>query len=193
MYYLLGLISSDGNMSKRNRIEISLHSRDYELLTILSIGIYGIDRVLKDSKRVRARLIIYGKDVYNLYESFGLTQRKSATLNIDFDKIPKKFFIDFLRGYIDGDGNYLFKNINNVRLRMNGNQNTMSQFKEYILKYYDIPTSVYKTNTKSSFPYYLWVLQRNELVKRMLVLLYENKTYYMERKYNIIKEVFSAV
>lgn len=194
-YYLLGLIASDGCLHNNERtIEISLHEQDKNILIDISNGIFGENRVICEEKRNRVRLIISSIDVSNVYIQFGITPRKTATLNIKFEKIPEQYFHHFLRGYIDGDGNYWFKNNNNIHVRICGNENTMNNIKNYIFKYYNIDSYVYRIAANNvSFPFYEWTLQKTALVKQLLKIIYKDANYYIERKYNIIKSVLCAV
>lgn len=189
-YYLLGLISADGYLyDKKNRIEIGLHIKETDFLERISYAIYKENRTIVEERRNRVRLFIYGSDTYKLFCSYGLCQKKSECLNIDFDMIPKEYFHHFLRGFIDGDGNYLYRNINNVHMRLDGNKNMMFSIKKYIKLYFNLDSNVYKINPNVSFDFYRWVIQFTPNAKVLLNIIYSNCTYYMERKYNIIKDV----
>lgn len=106
LWYAIGLIATDGNLSKDGR-HINLTSKDKDLLD-------GIKEVLflknKLTKKARAKegekkyyFLQFG-DVkfYKYLLRIGLTPHKSLTLKEL--TIPKDFFVDFLRGVIDGDG-----------------------------------------------------------------------------------------
>lgn len=112
---------------------------------------------------------------------------------MDFSLIPKEFFHHFLRGYIDGDGNYLYRNINNVHLRIDGNEWMMTHIKEYVQRYYRIESKVYAVKTSSSFQMFRWTIQKTPYAKQLLNILYFDANIYMERKYNIVKNALSAV
>ena len=109
--YILGFIASDGNLYKRNghegQIRISLKKDDQEIL----------EKILKEMKsnhpiKIReanntATITFVSDKLYNDLLKIGLTPRKTLDLHIEeiFNNIPKIFWKDFLRGYIDGDGN----------------------------------------------------------------------------------------
>lgn len=193
-YYLLGLISADGYLyDKKKRIEIGLHIRETEFLQNISYAIYSRDRTIIEEKRKRVRLFLFGADTYNKFCSFGLCQKKSECLDIDFSMIPKIYFHHFLRGFVDGDGNYLFRNINNVHIRLDGNKSTMYSIKRYVKNHYNIESKIYKINVGVSYDFYRWTIQFTPEAKRLIKEIYNNSTFYMERKYNIIKDVLSAV
>ena len=104
LWYLVGLITSDGNLSPDGR-HIDITSSDYEFLQrIISltriknkIGTkYGKDKLKS------FHIQIANKNFYEFLLTIGLTPKKSLT--IGEVKIPAEFLSDFLRGLIDGDG-----------------------------------------------------------------------------------------
>lgn len=105
LWYLVGLITSDGNLSPDGR-HIDITSSDCEFLLGVKdltgitnkIGIkYGSDR-----KQKAFHIQIGNKNFYDFLLSVGLIQKKSLTIGAL--NVPKRFFVDFLRGLIDGDG-----------------------------------------------------------------------------------------
>lgn len=192
-FYLLGLIASDGCLHKNYKtIEISLHDRDIDILNKLSAGLFNQNRVIHEKHRNRARLLISSGKSTAMFCSYGITPAKSETLKINFDMIPVEHFYHFLRGYIDGDGSYTYKNENNIHVSICGNEYMMKKFQKYVLKYYGLESNVYKINEDISFPYYRWTIQKTPLVKELIKILYKDANYYIERKYNIIKSVLNS-
>ncbi len=104
--YAIGLLASDGHMSKDGR-HIDLTSKDVEQLENFMICL-GISNKI-GSKRSGAGLIhkrVQFGDVhfYQFLLSIGMTPTKSKTIgSLD---IPRKYFFDFLRGSFDGDGSF---------------------------------------------------------------------------------------
>ena len=102
--YAIGLIATDGSLSKSGR-HIDLTSKDIEQLQNFSkcLGI-RVNIGLKDKKKLSANFRVQIGDInfYRFLESIGLTQAKSLT--IGKLKIPNDLFFDFLRGVFDGDG-----------------------------------------------------------------------------------------
>ncbi len=102
---MIGLVASDGNLSPDGR-HIDITSSDYEFLLKIKdltgitnkIGIkYGSNR-----KQKAFHIQIGNKNFYEFLLSIGLIPKKS--LAIEAVNVPKRFFVDFLRGLIDGDG-----------------------------------------------------------------------------------------
>ncbi|TSC64054.1 MAG: Uncharacterized protein G01um101491_379 [Parcubacteria group bacterium Gr01-1014_91] len=109
MAYVVGFFAADGYISLNNRgahfwnIQIT----DKELLdnikrTVQSDHKIGIrKRNLKESTIYR--LQIGSIEMCNDLRKLGFTERKSKNLSVN--KVPKKYFSHFARGYFDGDGN----------------------------------------------------------------------------------------
>ena len=102
--YAIGLITTDGSLSKNGRV-IDFTSKDKELveLFISSLGIHSLIGIKKSgagniSFRVQIGDILF----YRFLQKIGLTPNKTKTLSKIL--IPKKYFRDFLRGHFDGDG-----------------------------------------------------------------------------------------
>ncbi|HRY62727.1 MAG TPA: hypothetical protein P5056_03080 [Candidatus Paceibacterota bacterium] len=104
--YAIGLISSDGSLSKNGR-HISFVSKDKDQvlnfikalhLKNIKIGKNYSGQYKSLSYRVQFGSVFF----YNFLLSLGLTPNKSKS--IGKLNIPDKFFFDFLRGVFDGDG-----------------------------------------------------------------------------------------
>ena len=102
--YAVGLLATDGCLG-RDGLWIDLTSKDKEQLqnynhclgTKVKIGIKN-----KNSNNRAWRVQMKNRNFYDFLVSIGFTPRKSMTINKIL--IPKKYFFDFLRGCLDGDG-----------------------------------------------------------------------------------------
>jgi intein/homing endonuclease len=104
LWYLVGLITTDGCLSSDGR-HIDITSKDYKFLALVkdSIGINNkIGFKYNGRKQEYFHIQIGNKNLYEFLVSIGLTPNKSLTL--EKVKVPDKYFVDFLRGIIDGDG-----------------------------------------------------------------------------------------
>jgi hypothetical protein len=101
--YIIGLLVTDGNLSKNGR-HITFTSKDLEQINnyrrILNldskIGKSGLGR--KMCYRVQFGDVLF----YQFLQSIGLTPAKSKTLGPIL--ISDEYFFDYLRGALDGDG-----------------------------------------------------------------------------------------
>ena len=105
MWYLVGLITTDGNLSLDGRhIDITSKHRNFleKLRKILGLkNKIGIKHS-GSSTRHYYHFQISNRNFYEFLLLIGLTPRKSLTLGEL--KIPAEWFSDFVRGVIDGDG-----------------------------------------------------------------------------------------
>lgn len=103
--YTIGLLTTDGNLSKDGR-HIDFTSKDVQLLETFKkcIGIKNkIGFKISGSSGKKCPHIQFSDvTLYKWLISIGLTPKKSKT--IGKLKIPNKYFFDFLRGHFDGDG-----------------------------------------------------------------------------------------
>lgn len=103
-WYLVGLITSDGCLSNDGR-HIDITSKDEHFLSGLRDELRLSSRVCKkyNSQHQQAfHIQISNKTFYDFLLSVGLKPKKSLT--IETLNIPDRFFADFLRGLIGGDG-----------------------------------------------------------------------------------------
>lgn len=102
--YSVGLITSDGSLSKDGR-HIDLTSVDIDQLQNFSRAMgreFRISNKFSGSKTPAYRIQFSDVAYYNFLLAIGLTPAKSLT--ISSLKIPDRYYADFLRGLFDGDG-----------------------------------------------------------------------------------------
>ena len=108
--YSVGIIATDGNLSPDGR-HLNITSRDEDMVLNIKKLLClenKIGRKARGGSKEKIYYVIQFGDV-NFYEfllSIGLTPAKSKTLKKI--NIPDKYFADFLRGCIDGDGSIGF-------------------------------------------------------------------------------------
>ncbi len=103
--YAVGLVASDGSLSKDGR-HISFVSKDFEQVNNFKGALCVHDlkiTVHLDSRHNKAFRAQFSDVLfYRFLESIGLHTNKSLTLGgLD---MPDEYFFDFLRGFFDGDG-----------------------------------------------------------------------------------------
>lgn len=104
--YVIGLITSDGNLSKDGR-HIDFTSKDLEQVEnfkkILNLSNkIGNKFRGKNDNNIYYRIQFGNVDFYKFLISIGLQPCKSKI--IESILVPQVYFVDFLRGYFDGDG-----------------------------------------------------------------------------------------
>lgn len=104
--YVVGLLTTDGSLSKDNR-HIDFTSKDKQLVELFRKCLRLKNKIGRKSRggcrEKKYYRIQFGNIVfYHWLQKIGLTPNKSKTIgNL---KIPNKYFPDFLRGHLDGDG-----------------------------------------------------------------------------------------
>lgn len=106
--YAIGLLTTDGNLSPDVR-HINFTSKDHELAILLKLCLGLKNKIGRKANgndvRKKYYVIQFGDVVfYDFLLQIGLKENKSKTL--DKLDIPKKYFYDFLRGHLDGDGTF---------------------------------------------------------------------------------------
>lgn len=110
--WLLGLIVSDGHISKNNVLVMRLSSKDIELLEKINKYLgstYKIQTHHEYDKRTEktydlCSLMIYRKQLAIDLKKLGVDNNKSKELKMP--NIPKEFIRDFVRGLVCGDGGW---------------------------------------------------------------------------------------
>ena len=106
LWYVVGLIATDGNLSKDGR-HISIVSKDNKFLrkvrkALLLKNKIGFKANGIHPEKIYSVLQIGDKKFFNFLLSIGLIPKKSLILGKL--TVPNDYFVDFLRGVIDGDG-----------------------------------------------------------------------------------------
>ncbi len=104
--YVVGIITTDGNLSPDLR-HINITSKDYEMMVncrkCLNINNKIGRKARGKSEDKKYFALQFGdKNFFEFLLSIGLAPKKSKILKEI--SIPRKFFSDFFRGCIDGDG-----------------------------------------------------------------------------------------
>lgn len=101
--YVVGLLVTDGCLSSDKR-HITFTSKDIEQIgnIIRILELKNKIGLTKNKASEAYRIQISNVQFYDWLTEIGLTPKKSLTLGEI--NIPDKYFIDFLRGHLDGDG-----------------------------------------------------------------------------------------
>lgn len=116
--YVIGIIATDGNLSPSGR-HINITSKDVDLIRTVRKLLRLDNKIGKKARggsQEKKYFVLQFGDIafYEFLESIGLSRAKSKTMGRI--SIPDEFFIDFLRGCIDGDGTIgAFKHPESVR------------------------------------------------------------------------------
>lgn len=99
--YAIGLLTTDGNLSKDGR-HINLRSSEIDLLNTFKKCLNLKNKIGYTDGQRGYRLQFGNVQFYNWLLKIGLFPAKTYT--IGEIKVPDEYFRDFLRGHLDGDG-----------------------------------------------------------------------------------------
>lgn len=202
--YFLGFIFADGwiviNPENHNyEFGIELQSQDKYVLEKLNnelggqniiyhhesrvINICGKNRQKNESDELR----IYSKKLVLGLNSNGIETNK--TLKRTYPIVNDKFFFDFLRGYIDGDGCY-WKNKKNYYLHITCATDSVLRYIQNKLDSYNIKTQIYQERDRK----YRLVCSNICSMKTLVNLLYPTKDIFcLTRKFEKIKSYLTSL
>jgi hypothetical protein len=104
--YVVGLLTTDGNLSKDGR-HIAIKSADLQLLRTIKKCLNLSNKITKTkndgwAKKSYYRLQFSKVQFYRWLLKIGLFPNKTYTIGAL--RVPDQYFRDFLRGHLDGDG-----------------------------------------------------------------------------------------
>jgi hypothetical protein len=184
--YLVGLITSDGNLEKEKK-RLKVTNKDFEIIEhtrdIVKNEITGRTYKPVESEKDGCNWWNYQFTSHSFYDfctNIGLMPNKSLIIT-ELD-IPDEYFSHFLRGLIDGDGNYSFNRDKYINIRIFSGAETF--LKNLLIKLKEM----YKIDGGSVFlgskSYVLHICEADSLI--LLPKIYKDDTYSLSRKKQII-------
>ena len=195
--YVVGLITTDGNLSKDGR-HINLVSKDINQLQNFAKILELKNRISphRSSSKITNSYHIQFSNVllYRFLLKIGLTPHKTKTLGVI--KIPSKYFIDFLRGHLDGDGSIFtyqdqyntYKGVQYTNLRIYTSFISVSKkhlewLRINIIKNLQVKGSFnYDQKDKNHLPIWRIKFSKKESLKLIKLLYYDRGLPSLERK-----------
>ena len=195
--YILGLWAADGNVSaKDNRLDLELNSLDYDLLEQIR-NVIKSERPIKiyqcQSGYVKNKLYFWSAHVKQKMIEYGIVPNKmySPDFHVPY-KLSKKYWIDYIRGFFDGDG--CIKKSSSITFELNSiNHNFLKEIQQFFKEYYDIDTNISIAHALLNQPIMYRLYCYGESVKRIYTLLYTPNTLYMQRKYDKWHEYYNDI
>ncbi len=196
--YIIGLITSDGNLSKDNR-HINFTSKDLYLAILFKNHLKIDNKIGKKSRsntEEKKYYFIQIGDVnfYRFLTKIGLKPNKSKKLNTL--NIPQKYFFDFLRGVFDGDGSVVssfdkrWKNSFVFYLVFySASPNFIDWLRKNIELLANIKGHINKSKKRSTIRLKYGKKEATILVKNMY---YKKNLPFLERKYSKIKKIIDT-
>ena len=146
MAYVLGLLGSDGSIaSHENCIYIELQESDSALLE-------EINRKLENGREVKyyktkrgyknCKLYFFSRHIKDRLKYYNLIPNKTYDTNFDFPrKLNKQYWIDYIRGYFDGDG--CISKTTSLRFKIDGtNRKLLECIQSYFKEEHSLDTQI---------------------------------------------------
>lgn len=184
--YIFGLWCADGCISD-GRFDIAQHSKDeYLLMEIKKLLEYT--GPLKKNGPHNMRLTISSKEICQDIKNLGGMERKSVVM--PFPSVPEVYYLDFIRGYCDGDGSVWYKKPKDKKnhylyCKIIGGHILLSHIQKYILENYNLLLNLRTIDQNNNFS----ILDANgKKAQQFLDLMYKSvndkKTnLFLTRKY----------
>ena len=186
MAWLLGFLAADGTVSSSNNtIKIGLSAKDKEIL-----------EKIKQEVEIENNIVEYttkdGFDCVDLHwtcakhkqelAKYGITPNKTFTIKPPI-QLSAEYYIDFIRGYFDGDGSINLIQGKNLRWQICGaTPEILEWIIDILYEQYNIPkVSVHCDMHRSKHNYYYFQYSTNA-TKQIYNILYTNNSLYLNRK-----------
>lgn len=194
--YVVGLLVTDGCLSSDGR-HIIFTSNDIESIgnVIRILKLKNIIGFTRNKTSEVYRIQITNVQLYDWLIKIGLSPAKSLT--IGEINVPDKYFVDFLRGHLDGDGSITTytdryntkKNIKYVYERIfttfiSASKKHILWLRDRIICNLEVKGSIHKTkiNNTSPNPIYIIKYGKKESIKLLAKIYYSNKIPCLSRK-----------
>lgn len=194
--YYFGFLMADGYLNEKiNTLTIALQIRDRYIIEKFNNAI-GSNRpiTIKDMSKKnpnwsdQAVLSITNKHLKESLIKLGLCQNKSLIVEFP-DSVPEKFYSSFILGYSDGDGSYS-KNPKDKRIKIIGTESFCKRVQEIVKEKLNVNSSIMYCHGNKETTTRTFQIAGNHQVKKFLDWLYNGTDLYLERKYNIYKELY---
>ena len=192
MAYILGFLAADGTVSRNgNRIKIGLSSVDRNFLELI-----------KEELRVEKKIFDYQTNNGYLVSELEFNSQKIKQKLAEYNVVPgktetftfptnlsKKYWIDFIRGYFDGDGSVGTAGPSAIRWQICSHRpQVLETIVEFLFEEYGIPkVSIQKNKHGNSFLY--TIQYSNNSTRKIFQILYTPNSLYLPRKFEKFKSI----
>lgn len=183
MAYVLGLICTDGNLSKTSHnVIISLKNNDEYLLKNISKAMnssYKVVREKRDNGNM-SKFSFENKFIYNDLINLKLTPKKSLTLKCP--DVPFEFIASFIRGVMDGDGSVSGKS---KRMKISSASRYFIDGISDMLEKIGVKHKIYNNSyayKDCTRDFFNLVVLRKDSLKRLYNLMYTGAELFLLRK-----------
>jgi len=186
--YWLGLIAADGCVMTKNRniISITLHNNDSNILSVFLNDLQSNYPLHYQKRDKCCRILIESKQIVKDLSIYNIKPQK--TFNFRFpNKLNKKLYNHFIRGYFDGDGCIYISKINQIEYSITSNEDFLKELQNVLIlkcKLNKTKLKQYKRTKIKTMVYY-----GNKQAEKIYNYMYKNATIFFPRK----KEKFDSI
>lgn len=191
--YIIGLLYADGCNTDRHQIKLSLQESDVGLLRMVNQEIGGnrplrfIDYQHKNTRWANQyELVICNKHMSTRLRELGVLPRKSLVLTYP-DWLREWMIPHFIRGYLDGDGCI---HRTEKRVSIIGTTSVCDGVKSAVENILGIHCSLSFPHGHTSTNTVDLRISGATQVKKFLDYIYKDANIYMQRKYDLYKQLY---
>lgn len=182
MAYILGFLAADGSISLReNVLKITLSQKDKELLEQIREELEYTGEV-KDATTSKgfdiSTLQITCKEYKQDLQKYNIVPQKTYTFSFP-TTLNKDYWIDFIRGYWDGDGTICTAGKEAIRTSLCGYK---KDFLEFVLSYLEQEYKIPRVAIRQKNNTYYFQYSNNSTILLYKALYYEDNVMCMKRK-----------
>ncbi len=182
MAYILGILASDGTVSKRdNTIKLGLSSIDYDYLVMLSKEL-GSTRPIKTYTTSKgfsnSNLTIVSSEIKKDLSEYNIVPQKTFTFKFP-TKLKREYWIDVIRGYYDGDGSVSTSGKHAIKWQIaSATKDVLEHIVDFFFEEYNIP----KVNIRQERERLYVICYSINATKMIYNHLYNEGCLYLPRK-----------
>ena len=192
MAYILGFLAADGTVSRNgNRIKIGLSSVDRGFLESIRKEL-GIESSIFDYETSNGYLVselsFTSSKIKQKLCEYNVIPGKTETFTFPTN-LNKEYWIDFIRGYFDGDGSVGTAGPSAIRWQICSHRpHVLETIVNFLYEEYNIPkVSIQKNKKGNSFLY--TIQYSNNSTRKIYQILYTDNSLYLPRKFEKFKSI----
>ena len=189
MAYILGLLAADGNVSKKeNAINLALIIEDKTLLEQINQELQN-ERPIKEyeinsdcDRQPMAKLQFWSKKIKDDLAIYSIIPQKTQMLKPPYF-LKEEYWIDYIRGYFDGDGSIYTVGENSIGFEIVGASKDLIEWIRLVFanKYGITNNGLYKEQNENKLIIYKTVYYGKKL-RQIYDILYTPSSLFMKRK-----------
>lgn len=195
--YFLGWVYSDGCLSG-GAIDLATTEKDREVLDFFNLKIFNSEKPIDVSRggpsdfrgtvyqsKPRARLRITNQQIYKDLINWGLTTKKSLT--IEFPSYEEINYSAFFRGIFEGDGSIYCKDKLFLVRICTASIDFMDGMSEFLKK-----ERIEHSITKDKNNVLMLIIRRVKDIYKFYNFIYKDAEFFLKRKHDVFLEIFKS-